>query len=174
MKTLILGLAVFFGLTSQAIAQKGEISRVELKDIYIHPINASYFEEVYNANTPNHVKALERRVANFNVKESEAFGSTVDSYLVTFEAPKSDDGKIIATFDKKGMIMKSLEKYHDILLPNHIRKELVKIFPGWALTKSMYVVHYNNDKDTNKMYQVQIRKGNAKKNLIFNTSGESI
>ncbi|GGH44472.1 hypothetical protein IA57_03145 [Mangrovimonas yunxiaonensis] len=174
MKKLCIGL-LFFGLTSQVPAQVEEpvedFYGVQLTEVNLKPINASYFDNVYDRNSPNDVKELQREVANYDIKESDVFDSQMESYDVLFKEKGGDKSRIIATFDKEGKILTSFERHNNIFLPSAVRNAIFKEYDGWTLAKTTYKVSYFQNKKVEKTYFARIEKDGRRKNLKIDAAG---
>ena len=105
MKKLILGLLVL-GFTTQFYAQV-----VALPEIEVRAMNYKYLNSVDNSVAAVDVKMLERKVANFDLKSSDFYEDDFDFYKVFFYIP---DGKIVASYDGKGNIVSTIEKFRDV------------------------------------------------------------
>lgn len=93
-----------------------------------------------------------------------------DSYQVTF---KSTKGVLIADFDKEGNLVKTTQKFENILLPSELRKQLYKDHKGWAMVKNKFVAKGKMDKIDKAVYRLTIQNGKQKKNLKFEVTPET-
>ncbi len=154
MKKLLLSLLAF-GLTIQAYSQI--IKTEELSEVIVYATNYKYLNNVNSqevASIP--VTMLERKAAAYNIKNSDIYHDEYDFYEVTFYIP---EGKILAAYDKDGKIMRTVEKYKDINLPNMVKKAVYKRFPGWTITNDVYLVRYHDDKGITKKYKLKLVNG---------------
>lgn len=178
MKTLLIGLLVL-GLTFTGHAQKKDKTKkvqtkvIKLDNITITPLNLSYLKNVQDKNTPALAKILENRAARYNVTEAPLFDGRFEAYEVIFNNVLGENakGKIIATYDSNGKIITSIEKYTDIALPMPILKNIKKQFPNWVIKKDAYRVTYYRNKEVKKVFKIQIKNGNNKKNLRYDSEG---
>lgn len=150
-----------------------QVEEVELESVTVSatPINTTYLKDVLDNNAPEIVKDMQHRVASYDITESDLFSEDSDMYKVFFEYTNS---WIVTTFNNEGKILRSYEKFKDVLLPPAIRNAVYKKYPGWTLHKDIYLVSYYADKDTKKKYRIQIRKNDEKKNLKVDTFGNII
>ncbi len=137
MKKLILGLLVF-GLLGQVQAQI-----IELDQVVILATNYKYLNAVDNSEAPVPVKLLERAVAKFDLTEAEFYFDEYDYYQVKFFIP---DGKILAAFDKDGNVIRTVEKFKNVKLPEKVDLAIKDRFPEWKVKKDVYLVHYAKGK----------------------------
>ncbi|WP_190811002.1 nicotinate-nucleotide adenylyltransferase [Flagellimonas sp. S3867] len=154
MKKILLGLLAF-GLTIQAYSQI--IKTEELSEVIVYATNYKYLNNVdteEEASIP--VEMLRRKVAAFNVKDSDFYQDDYDLYKINFFIP---EGKILAAYDKEGRIIRTAEKFKDINLPNTVKKAVLKRFPGWTITKDVYLVRYHDKKGISKKYKLKLVNG---------------
>ena len=163
MKKILLGLFIL-GVVNLVFAQEPEYKAqvIELEGVVLKPPNFEYLASVQGKHTPATVKVLERKAAYYDVKESPVYDDSYDAYEVFFS---HSDGRVIATYDKDGQIVKSFEKFKDIPVPAPIRNTVYETFPDWTISKHTYVVSYYRNRSIEKTYHFQIRKGKEKKNL---------
>ncbi len=151
---------------SIGFAQEKE-QTIELEGVTLSPLNMDYLYTVVDKNMPLSVQKLERRVALFDITELDIYNGDFEAYEVFFE---QHNGSIIATYDAKGKIMESYEKFRDITLPLPIREYIAERNPGWQIHKDVYIVSYFDDKDVSKVARVQLVKDGLKKNLKINVN----
>ena len=160
----ILSVIFILGVLNTIYAQDPEykVQVIELEGVVLKPPNFEYLASVQSKHTPATVKVLERKAAYFDIEESPVYNDSFDTYEVFFS---HSDGRVIATYDKDGQIVKSYEKFKDIPIPAPIRNTVQMTYPDWTINKHTYVVSYYRDKSIKKTYHFQIRKGKDKKNL---------
>ncbi|NJB70397.1 hypothetical protein GGR42_000859 [Saonia flava] len=153
MKKILFGLLVV-GLTTQAFSQV--IKTEELSEVVVMATNYKYLSDVDSKEAPVDAKLLERMVASFDVKDSEFYQDEYDLYNVTFFIP---DGKILAAYDKDGKVLRTVEKFKDINVPEVVRNSVYKRFPGWMISKDVYLVNYHQEKGANRRYKLKLVNG---------------
>ncbi|NNF19906.1 MAG: hypothetical protein HKN61_09005 [Flavobacteriaceae bacterium] len=176
MKTTVYGLYLL-GLTNLMFAQetpsigaKLPIGAVELAGVTVKPLNLTYVNAVQDDHTPEQVKALENEAARYNIRESEVFNHDFEAYEVVFE---QSNGSIIATYDQKGKIISSLERFKNVALPYHIRNAVYNKYPGWSIARDIYLVTYYVDTPViEKFYRLQLKNGNKKMLIRCDSSGK--
>ncbi|CAM1352229.1 hypothetical protein [Tenacibaculum insulae] len=173
MKKLAFGF-LFLGLTTLMYSQgKSEVQNIVLETVTIKPLNISYLRKVQDKDTPSLVKNLEGEAARYDITESPMFEKEFEAYEVVFKTKKKNgtSGIITATYDSKGKIIKSIEKYKNILLPKTVRNVILRKYPGWTIYKDVYLVSYKTDKTAKRIFRVQIRKEGKRKNLKLDYEG---
>jgi hypothetical protein len=166
MKKLILGL-LCIGLTSPALAQI--IKTEELSEVTVYATNYKYLNTLASedpAAIP--VQMLERKVAAFNLEESDYYSDEYDYYQINFYIP---EGKILAAYDKDGKIIRTVERFKDIALPNSVKEAVMDRFPGWTVTKDVYVVRYHENKGATKTYKLRLENGDEKIKVKVDENG---
>ncbi|MBA6155682.1 hypothetical protein H3Z83_03980 [Tenacibaculum sp. S7007] len=173
MKKLVIGF-LFLGLTSLTHSQvENGTPNITLEAVTIKPLNLSYLKNVQDKNTPEVAVALENEAARYDITEDPIFDREFEAYEVVFKAKTEggSTGLITATYDSEGKILKSVEKYKNILLPKTVREAIWEKYPNWVIHKDVYLVSYKNNKDARKLFRVQIRKDGNKKNLKLGYNG---
>ncbi|PQB04750.1 nicotinate-nucleotide adenylyltransferase [Aureitalea marina] len=140
------------GLTSQLFAQDVE----QLKEVVVTAINYKYLSAVDNSEAAIPVQTLERQAARFNVEEQDLYIDDYATYNVSFYIP---DGKIVAAYNEKGEIVKTIEKFENVQLPEEVRVSLKSRFPNWEVVKDVYMVSYTKDKGAKKIYKIKMKNG---------------
>lgn len=165
MKKIIIALAaiVFAG---NAYCQV--VKEEKLAEVVVTAVNYKYVNQVGTKDAALPVKLLERKVANFDLKNSDIYNDEYDYYTVSFYIP---DGKIVAAYDKDGKIIRTIERFRDINLPQDVRKALVKRFPGWTIEKDVYKVTYENKKGAKKTYKIKLVNGDKKLRVKSDAEG---
>lgn len=151
MKNLFLFLLVC-GLTTPLFAQI-----VELDTVVIRPIKYKYIYEVMDDDTDQSVKDLQLKLGTFDVTNEEYYDDEYDSYRVSFYIPK---GYAVATYDKDGKLLRTIERYKNVKLPPAVSEALVERFPKWTVDKDIYKVSYSEPKwESKKTYKLKLTNG---------------
>ena len=166
MKKLLLGL-LCIGLTSPAIAQV--IKTEELSEVVVYATNYKYLNSLATeepAAIP--VQMLQRKVAAFNLEESDYYQDEYDYYQIRFYIP---DGKILAAYDADGKILRTIEKFENVKLPESVSNAILDRFPGWTVSEDIYLVRYHKDKGVSKTYKVTLVNGEKTLKLKLDDQG---
>lgn len=165
MKKLILGLLIF-GLTTQGFSQVD----VVLPEVEIKATNYKYLNSVGDTETAIIVTQLEKKAAQFDLKNSKYFEEESDEYMIYFNAPV---GKILAAYDNEGEIIRTQERFVDIQLPLKVSNSIVDSYPGWKITGDIYLVKYQRtEDDTFKMYKLFLEKDGKTKKVKTDGNGK--
>ena len=153
MKTLIIGL-FFLSLTNLTTAQ-----------------NANYLKTISSKKNAKQIVQLQKKAANFNIKDLESYEKNAEvTYNVTFENP---NGKIIATYNKSGIILKTTEEYKNIKSPKHIRIEILKKHPNSIIVGNIYKVIYSTLNQPEKSLEIKIKNDKKTEIVYFNLNQKS-
>ncbi|WPP49811.1 nicotinate-nucleotide adenylyltransferase [Catalinimonas niigatensis] len=163
---LLLCLGVLtFGFTLPSFAQ------VVLPGIEIVATNYKYLNSVgEEAAVP--VKQIEEKVASFDVKSADFYQDDYDTYFVSFYIP---EGKVLASYDKNGKLLRTIERFKDVDVPMAVREAVAKRFPQWSIAKDAYLVNYHDTKGvTKKTYKLTLENGSERLKVKMNDTGEFI
>lgn len=163
MKKLILSL-IALGMTPHIYSQITELPAVE-----IMTVNYKYYDAVHAEDTAEPINRLQKEVALYDLKESDLYRDEYDTYYISFYLP---EGKIVASYDKDGKVLRTIERYKDIDLPTSINMAVSKRFPGWVVTKDIYKVSYNDYSGTTKaQYKLRIENGDESLRIKMDDEG---
>lgn len=151
MKKFLLGL-MLLGITGPMMAQD-----IELSEVVVTPVNYKYLESVDNQQAAVPVKMLEQKVANYDLKHSDIYDDSYETYTVSFYIP---DGKIVAAYDKEGNVIRTIEKFQNTKLPDAVRNAINERFPNWQMTENAFRVTYHDKKGIDhKGYKITLVNG---------------
>ncbi|SFR66444.1 nicotinate-nucleotide adenylyltransferase [Maribacter stanieri] len=154
MKKVLLGLLAI-GFTGQVFSQI--IKTEQLSEVTVFATNYKYLSDM---NTKEEVsipvELLQRKVAAFDVKESEFYQDDYDTYQINFFIP---EGTILAAYDADGKLVRTAERFKNVNLPKAVRESVYERFPGWTITKDIYLVNYQEAKGANKKYKLKLENG---------------
>lgn len=166
MRNIVLGL-LCIGLTSPALAQI--VKTEELSEVTVYATNYKYLNSIASeepAAIP--VEMLERKVAAFDLMNSEYYNDEFEFYQISFYIP---DGKILAAYDANGEIIRTIERFEDIALPASVRDAVAERFPGWIVSKDVYAVTYHQDRGVTKKYKLVLSNGEKKIRVKLDETG---
>ena len=143
------------GLTIPVFGQV--IKTEQLSEIRVYATNYKYLNNIdtqEEASIP--VEMLRRKMASFNLKDSEFYQDDHDFYNISFFIP---EGKILAAYDNTGKIIRTVERFKDINLPTSVKEAVLDRFPEWTITKDIYMVRYHDSKGVTKKYKLKLENG---------------
>ncbi|SHJ04785.1 hypothetical protein SAMN04487911_11023 [Arenibacter nanhaiticus] len=154
---------------SQVTDNDKEAKEVKLEEVTVTPIvNFSYQNLVREDTTPDYVQNLQDEVARYDVTQDPNFNGDYEAYEVIFS---QTNGRIIATYDQDGKVISTFEKFKNVTPPESVRNSIYELYPNWTIHKDIYRVTYFQGEDVKKIYQLQVRKDNQKKNIKVDTKG---
>ena len=165
MKKVLLGL-LLLGFASQGICQDPQ--PIELSEVIVKPVNYRYLDQVDSRLAAVPVKMLERKVASYDVREQDFYQDEYDYYTVSFFIP---EGRIVAVYDQQGNVLRTIEKFKDIKLPDAVIDALAKRFPNWEVVSDVYRVKYNDAKGAKQTYKLRLKNGDKTMRLKIDEKG---
>ena len=150
----ILGLTIQIGFVNQSYSQT--INDGMLPEIEVYFANYKYLNAVENAEMDYTVKLLERKVANFDITSLDLYQEEYEYYNVSFFIP---NGQIVASYDKDGNLIETIEKFVNVDPPEGVIRSVEKRFPGWTIYKDVYKVRYHKDGRTIQKFKLILENG---------------
>ena len=166
MKKLFIGLLVFGFATQLMFSQIEKLPEVDItvNYKYLNSINAE------NQDVDLAVKELEEEVAFYNLKESELYKDEYETYYVSFYIPQ---GKIVAAYNRDGKILRTIERFENIKLPDAVVASILEKYPNWSIKGDAYKVDYrDNSGIAKKQYKVNLQKNGKTIKVKINDKGE--
>ena len=165
MKKLIISL-LLVGFVTQQYAQNLQVE--QLNEVFIVATNYKYLDKTSAEDVAVPVKELQRRAAIYNVKDLDIYQDDYDYYEVSFVLP---EGKILASYDKEGKILRTAEKFKEVDLPIPILKSIAKRFPNWSVTKNIYRVFYHETDGVKMKYKLTLENGDQRMKIKMDDEG---
>ena len=165
MRKFLIGFFVI-GLTTQLFAQV--IKTEKLSEVVVVAVNYKYLNQVDYKEAAVPVELLQRKVASYDIKNADFYDDDYDYYTVSFYIP---EGKVLAAYDRDGNILRTVERYKDIALPKDVAGAIAKRFPGWTISKDIYLVNYHDAKGANKKYKVTLINGDERIKVKMDAEG---
>jgi hypothetical protein len=168
MKTLKMKLLLGSLIVSSAMTC---FAQEKLPEITLTAVRYKYLSAVDNKQMAEPVKFLERKVAEYDVKNSEYYDEDYKDYTISFYIP---EGYILASYDKDGRLLSTAEKFKNIAVPAAVAEAVAKRFPEWSIAGDVYRVNYENDKGAKKVWKLLLKNGDKRLKVITNEKGEFI
>lgn len=169
MKKLIVFLWVL-GCVAVSHAQK--IIQLEEAKVNFSPTANVIFEDYENGLfvvRENYANQFEENAIKFLQDNFDINGfirenkeNNFDEYLVTV---KSSKGYLKATYDRNGGLVKTSQKFKNILLPHEIRQQVFASSKGGTMTKNEYIAKGKANFIDKEVYLVTIKNGKKKDKL---------
>ncbi len=166
LKLVLLICISMFGFGKYAFAQE------TLPPVTVTSLNYKYLKSVTDPNAAKNVNLLERKAASYNVKESEYYDDEFEQYYVSFYLPK---GQVLATYDKEGKLLRTAERFGNVVLPTSVRTTVTNAYPEWTIAKDIYLVNYHSGSNhIRKVYKIVLENGDKRKRIKTDEKGEFI
>lgn len=165
MKNIILGLFIL-GLTTQMYAQDPILTE-QLPQIYVTH-NYKYLSSTNSEDVAIPVEKLQLKASDFDIKSLDIYTDENELYDVYFIIP---EGKILASYNDKGDLLSTAERYKDIKLPAPVLKAINERFPNWSASKNVYLVNYHDSGKTRKLYKIVLENGNQSIRVKVDNTG---
>lgn len=165
MKKLVIGLFIF-GLTTQVFSQVIELSEVNVS------INYKYLDAINCDQVAVPVKTLTEQVLKYDANQGDLYDDDFDTYRVSFYIP---EGKVVAAYDKNGKILRTIEKYKNIRLPQEVLQTVAEKYPKWAVVEDVYEVNFHCEKGiVKKQYKIKLQNEDKTVKIKTDASGNII
>lgn len=169
MKTLIFSLALVLVAT---IGYGQKITELEEAKVGFAPLNVEVNEDGDNFSyTVSESYAGEFQKdpiafmkANFDIQNFIATHEDrgFDTYHITVS---SAQGFLKADYNSKGELLRTFQKFKDIVLPHDVRQELYSSHQGWNMTSNKYVASGRGELLEREVYKVKLENGKQKQNV---------
>lgn len=147
-------------------------AQVTLPEVKIIASTYKYLNAVDNKEMAQPVKLLESQVAVYDVKKSEFYSDEYDGYYISFYIP---EGRILASYDKDGKLLRTAEKFNNALLPEAVRNAVSQRFPNWVISKDIYqVFYYDQQGKADKTFKLLLENGDKRMRVKLNEKAEFI
>lgn len=164
MKYRLLLLTILMGIVTSTFSQN------TLPEIIVRAVRYKYLSAVTKQEVSQPVRMLQRQAAEYNVKSTDYYEEDNDVYFVSFYIP---EGQILASYDKEGKLLSTVEKYKNIELPKVIAEAVGKRYPNWSINKDVYFVNYHEtNTEVKKYYKLTLRNGDRRMQVKVNAEGE--
>ena len=142
-----------------------------LPEIVIRAANYKYLDAVSAEESAQPVNMAEQAAAAYDMKGQEFYEDEYDKYFVSFIIP---EGKILAAYDKDGKLLRTAERYKSVALPPSVKKAVATKYPGWAISKDVYLVNYEATEGVaiRKLYKLLLENGSKRMRVKITDQGE--
>lgn len=169
MKTLIFSLVLVL-VASMGYGQK--ITELEEAKVGFAPLNVEVDESgdnfsytVTESYAGEFVKdPIAFMKANFDIQNFIATHEDRDyeTFHITFS---SGQGYLKADFNRSGDLVRTFQKFKDIVLPHDVRRELYSSYKGWNMTSNKYVASGRGELLEKEVYKIKLENGKQKQNI---------
>ena len=140
----------------------------ELPEIVLSKIGDDFSIYLPDKNPDLSVREMQKFFIAYDLgKDYEGY----DNYLVLM---KNDKGTLTATYNDQGKLVRVVEKYENVTLPNEVIFSVLKQFPGWGFVDDKFHYTQADGNVKKKIYTVKIKNGNQTKKLMVTPDGEIV
>ncbi len=81
----------------------------------------------------------------------------------------------MATYDKDGKILRTAERFSNVVLPPSVRKSVAENYPDWVIAKDVYLVNFHaGSNHISKVYKILLENGDQRKRIKTDEKGNFI
>lgn len=172
MKTFIITL-LFLGFLLPSYSQdkmkkneNGVIEMEELPAVVIKRVGTDFSVYIPDKNPDQNVRKLEEKFVAYDIgKDYEGY----ENYLLIMN---TKGGSLTATYNEKGKLLRVVENYKNVRLPNEVIYSIYKMYPGWTIVNDKFLYTQEEGDITQKQYNLKIKKGNQTLRLKVRANGE--
>ena len=141
-----------------------------LPEVTVVSANYKYLKSVDDTNSYQPVRLLEHRAASYELKNTDFYEEDYENYFISYYIP---NGQILAFYDSNGKILHTAEKYKNVALPKSVIQAVASKYPGWTVSKDVYLVSYFSEKnDAKKEYKLLLENGKKRMRVKKNDKGD--
>ncbi|MFE3871757.1 hypothetical protein ACFX5F_11050 [Flavobacterium sp. ZS1P70] len=168
MKTFIIILVFLVISTSSYSQETGKIKIEELPEVIIKRAGKD-FSVYLPSNSPDQkVKAVEQKFIAYDLgKDAEG----AEEYLVIM---KAKNGSLAATYDEKGKLVRVVEDFKNVRLPNQVIYSVYRTYPGWTIVNDKFLYTQEKGDVTKKQYNLKIKKDKDVIKLVVKPNGDIV
>lgn len=143
-----------------------DIDLKELPEIVITKIGDDFSVYLPDKNPDVSVQNLQKYFVAYDLgKDFEGY----DNYLVLM---KNEKGTLTATYNQQGKLVRVVEKYENVKLPDKVIYAVYKAFPDWGIVDDKFLYTQADGDILKKHYDLKIRNGKQTKKITVSPSGE--
>jgi hypothetical protein len=172
MKTSIIAL-LLLGLTTSSYSQdktkkdreEGIMKMEELPAVVIKRVGTDFSVYLPDNHPDKDVRRMEEKFIAYDIgKDYEG----AENYLLLM---KTKDGSLTATYNDKGKLIRVVEKYQNIRLPNEVIYSIYRTYPDWTIVNDKYLYTQEEGDVLKKQYNMKIKKGKQTLRLTVHSNG---
>jgi outer membrane lipoprotein-sorting protein len=91
-----------------------------------------------------------------------------NTYQVTL---KGKNVQLVATYNKAGKLLSTVEHGKNMIIPNDIIKSIENSYPGWKIKGDSFKMVNNTGAKKRERYKIILEKGNKKKRVYTSDNG---
>ena len=118
---------------SQIDEEKGPIKIKELPGVVIKRVGSDFSIYLPDDNPDQRVKTVEEKFIAYDLGK-DALGE--EEYLLIM---KEKNGSLVATYNENGKLMRVVENFKNVRLPNAVIYSIYRTYPGWIIVNDKFL-----------------------------------
>jgi hypothetical protein len=172
MKKFIIAL-LLLGLTTSSYSQDkmkkdheaGIMKMEELPAVVIKRVGTDFSVYLPDNHPDKDVRRMEEKFIAYDIgKDYEG----AETYLLLM---KTKDGSLSATYNDKGKLIRVVEEYKNVRLPNEVIYSIYSTYPEWTIVNDKYLYTQAEGDVLKKQYNLKIKKGKQTLRLTVHDDG---
>jgi hypothetical protein len=173
MKSFIIAL-LLLGLTTTSYSQdktkkdveEGIIKMEELPAVVIKRVGTDFSIYLPDNNPDQDVRRMEEKFIAYDIgKDYEGY----ENYLLLME---TKDGSLSATYNENGKLIRVVENYKNVRLPNEVIYSVYRTYPDWTIVNDKYLYTQEEGDILKKQYNLKIKKDKQTLRLTVRPNGD--
>jgi hypothetical protein len=173
MKSFIITL-LLLGLTTSSYSQdkmkkdqeEGIMKMEELPAVVIKRVGKDFSVYLPDNHPDQDVRRLEEKFIAYDIgKDYEGY----ENYLLLMQ---TKDGSLSATYDENGKLIRVVENYKNVRLPNEVIYSIYKTYPDWSIVNDKYLYTQEEGDILKKQYNLKIKKDKQTLRLTVRANGD--
>jgi len=174
MKSFIITL-LFLSMTVSSYSQDKKVKQdreeglmkvEELPPVVIKRVGSDFSVYIPDNNPDTDVRRLEEKFIAYDIGTDYEGAET---YLLIMQ---TKDGSLSATYNEKGKLIRVVENYKDVRLPNELLYSIYRTYPDWTIVNDKYLYTQEDGDVLKKQYNLKIKKGKETMKLTVRPNGE--
>jgi hypothetical protein len=164
MKSFIITL-VFLVLSVSAYSQD-KMKMEELPAVVIKSAGSDFSVYIPDNHPDRDVRRMEEKFIAYDLgKDLGGY----ETYLVLME---TKNGSLAATYDETGKLIRVVENYKNVRLPNEVIYSIYKTYPDWTIVKDKYLYTQEEGDVLKKQYNLKLVKDKQTLRLTVTSNGD--
>lgn len=174
MKSFIFTL-LFLGLTISSYAQdktmkqareEGLMKVEELPAVVIKRAGTDFSVYIPDNHPDKDVRRMQEKFIAYDIG-TDYQGS--ENYLLLME---TKDGSLAATYNGNGKLIRVVENYKNVRLPNEVIYSIYRTYPDWTIVNDKYLYTQEDGDILKKQYNLKIQKGKQTLRMTVRSNGD--
>jgi hypothetical protein len=148
--------------------EKGLMKMEELPAVVIKRVGADFSVYIPDNHPDKDVRRLEEKFIAYDIGKNYEGAET---YLLIM---KTKDGSLSVTYNDKGKLIRVIEEYKNVRLPNEVMYSIYRTYPDYTIVNDKYLYTQEDGDILKKQYNLKIKKGKEILKLTVRSNGEIV